>query len=91
MLPPRRIRGKCLNKVNLWRHAGCCVISSRGSRLNVTPLYECPIDQGDAAHFSLGRDRTDGVKQGGEYEQPNKCQTEGVLIVYKCVCVCEAK
>lgn len=26
------------------------------SRLNVTQLYECPIDLGVAAHFSLGQD-----------------------------------
>lgn len=51
-----------------------------GSRLNVTPLYECAIDQAAAAHFSLGRD-TDRVKQGGKCDQPNKCQTERVLIV----------
>ncbi len=35
-----------------------------GELLNVTPLYECPIDRGVAAHFSLGRD-SNRVKQGG--------------------------
>lgn len=28
------------------------------------------------------------VEQGGECGQPNKCQTEGVLIVCVCVCAC---
>lgn len=28
-----------------------------GSGQNVIPVYECPIDQGVAAHFSLGEDR----------------------------------
>lgn len=30
-----------------------------GSGQNVIPVYECPIDQGGAAHFSLGEVRNE--------------------------------
>lgn len=51
-------QGKYLNKTNLWRRTGCCVISLKGSRLNVTPLQESRIDPGVAAHFSPGHERS---------------------------------
>lgn len=63
---------KCLNRQIYDATQTALFLFIDKSRLNVTQLYECPIDLGVAAHFSLGQDRaTEWSKAVGMNSQIN--------------------